>query len=158
MGVLNGVIGEVFHRRGAAFPSRPWISARSASAFAGKRNIFIGGYWDTERLFNKSKQIDEVYRLDVRNSLRLASAFEMVRMLFTKLRSSVRICLDIGNGIRAFSSSRFGFVEQQTREGENRSERRAQFMTYDGEKLAFIGRFLTAVYQVHFFSLMLSGT
>ena len=33
-------------------------------------------------------------------------------------------------------------LEQQTREGENRSERRAQFMTHDGEKLAFIGRFL----------------
>ncbi len=104
MGVLNGVISEVFDHAAQLFPvGHGYRHVRIG--LRGKRNILIGGYW-VERLFNESKQVNKIYWLD--KQLRLASAFEMVRMLFTKLRSSVPFA-SISAMDSCVFSSRFGF-------------------------------------------------
>ena len=138
MGVLDSVVGEVLNHATQLFPvgHRDW---HVRIGLRGKRDVLVGGD-RIERLLDESKQVNKVDRLDkqfVAIGFGLRNSEDVVHQI-KKQRS---VCLDIGNGfVRFFIEVRV--LEQQARKGENRRERRAQLVAHDGEKLAFISRFL----------------
>ena len=114
MGVLNGVIGEVFDHTAQLFPvgHGDW---HVRIGLRGKRNILIGGYW-VERLFNESKQVNKVYWLD-EQFVAVSFGLRDGENVIYQIKKQRSICLDIGNGfVRFFIEVRI--LEQQTREGE----------------------------------------
>ena len=122
MGVLNGVISEVFDHAAQLFPvGHGYRHVRIG--LRGKRNILIGGYW-VERLFNESKQVNKVYWLD-EQLVAVGFGFRDGENVIYQIKKQRSICLDIGNGfVRFFIEIRV--LEQQARESEDRRERRAQ--------------------------------